>query len=192
MLINYESMWASAKKAKGAKRKTRHCPPEIVQLCGKRLWDWASSIHRLRCRCVYVCMCVVRTHTHVRAYMCRHYGRIVFVLISGGSGECLQHSRRGTQQGVGEMRHRGAVNGWQKTASSKSKSEKDQLVLPACVCVCVCMCDFYRFIAVALLCLSFQFYFNFSTARSPELRCACLPGWLSGFLPPFLFPIGKQ
>lgn len=185
MLINYESMWASAKKAKGAKRKTRHCPPEIVQLCGKRLWDWASSIHRLRCRCVYVCMCVVRTHTHVRAYMCRHYGRIVFVLISGGSGECLQHSRRGTQQGVGEMRHRGAVNGWQKTASSKSKSEKDQLVLPACVCVCVHvrLLSFYRCSAAL----------PFISILLQLLNCAlawaslCLPAWLAQWFSAAIF-----
>lgn len=191
MLINYESMWASAKKAKGAKRKTRRCTPEIVQLCGKRLWDWASSIHRLRCVCLCVCMCVVRTsmwthtHTHVRAYMCRHYGRIVFVLISG-SGECLQHSRRGTKQGVGEMRHRGVVNGWQKTASSKSNQKKTNWFCLR-VCAYVWMWGFYRFIAVALLCLSFQFYFNFSTARSPEPRCACLAGWLAQWLSAAIF-----
>lgn len=143
------------------------------------------------CGCVYVCVLCVQvcehTHTHVRAYMCRHYGRIVFVLISG-SGECLQHSRRGTKQGVGEMRHRGVVNGWQKTASSKSNQKKTNwFCLRVCACVFVWMCGFYRFIAVALLCLSFQFYFNFSTARSPEPRCSCLAGWLAQWLSAAIF-----
>lgn len=143
--------------------------------------------------CVYVCCAYmyVNTHacTHIRAYMCRHYGRIVFVLISG-SGECLQHSRRGTKQGVGEMRHRGVVNGWQKTASSKSNQKKTNwFCLRVCVRLCtyVWMCGFYRFIAVALLCLSFQFYFNFSTARSPEPRCAWLAGWLAQWLSAAIF-----
>lgn len=125
--------------------------------------------------------------------MCRHYGRIVFVLISG-SGECLQRSRRGTKLGVGEMRHRGVVNGWQKTASSKSNQKKNNWFCLR-VCAYVWMCGFYRFIAVALLCLSFQFYFNFSTARSPEPRCACLAGWLAGsvaFCRHFYFQLGSN
>lgn len=90
------------------------------------------------------------THTHVRAYMCRHYGRIVFVLISG-SGECLQHSRRGTKQGVGEMRHRGVVNGWQKTASSKSNQKKTNwFCLRVSVCVSVRTCGCAAFIVLSL------------------------------------------
>lgn len=93
--------------------------------------------------CVHVCE-HTHTHTHVRAYMCRHYGRIVFVLISG-SGECLQHSRRGT------MRHRGVVNGWQKTASSKSNQKKTNwFCLRVCVCVSVRMCGCATFIVLSL------------------------------------------
>lgn len=182
-----------AKKGKHdtARQKLYNCAERGFEIGPRRYTDSVVSL----CVCVFVRTCMwTHTHTHVRAYMCRHYGRIVFVLISG-SGECLQHSRRGTKQGVGEMRHRGVVNGWQKTASSKSNQKKTNwFCLRVCVCVrtYVWMCGFYRFIAVALLCLSFQFYFNFSTARSPEPRCAWLAGWLSGFLPPFLFPIGKQ
>lgn len=135
-----------AKKGKHdtARQKLYNCAERGFEIGPRRYTDFVVSL--------CVCMCVVRTcmwtHTHVRAYMCRHYGRIVFVLISG-SGECLQHSRRGTKQGVGEMRHRGVVNGWQKTASSKSNQKKTNWFCLR-VSVSVRMCGCAAFIVLSL------------------------------------------